>query len=445
MGEGIRYIGWSGRGWPDGGPVSAGPISSRAPSWERCGWEIGINMVRMGFTMKHFTPEYPDEGFSFPQYIKKGMENTDVSWAKSKHTSYSYCLERCREMGWEILICVNPSLKSRWHPYLITKSSDALKLWQQFCYHLAGYIDEKWPGEARFFEITNEPDIGYFDGESFIPGYKGIRGGITPKQYKLLLNEASRGIKRVVPEAKVIGPGLAEWNRKWVRRILNQNSSLLDGLSYHNVSGNLEDDRILEKARILFRDYISLSSDIIFNSEWAWWPHHDTDELETALRVAQILYFQAEGGAYGSLYLGPAQPKGFKKGLGVLKFDPFEPDSIEKTKTFYAFRLMVRGILGGKRLEVVNPFKKLKVLAVCKNNQELIITVLNPANKIFPSLSIQIHDSFKLKKDAFLKVYRFTHYHVGYSHDCNYNVLNNFKFEPKSISQFSVPIEMGNK
>ena len=54
---GIKYIGWSGRGWADGGPISAGPINCKAPSWERYGKEIGINMVRMGFSMKHFLPD----------------------------------------------------------------------------------------------------------------------------------------------------------------------------------------------------------------------------------------------------------------------------------------------------------------------------------------------------------------------------------------------------
>jgi len=48
----------------------------------------------------------------------------------------------------------------------------------------------------------------------------------------------------------------------------------------------------------------------------------------------------------------------------VLKFNPDEPNSVEKTLTFFVFRLMVRGVLEGKQLELINPFKKLKILAL---------------------------------------------------------------------------------
>ncbi len=49
IGPGIKYIGWSGRGWADGGPIGARPLNCSAPSWDSYGQEIGINMVRMGF------------------------------------------------------------------------------------------------------------------------------------------------------------------------------------------------------------------------------------------------------------------------------------------------------------------------------------------------------------------------------------------------------------
>lgn len=437
-GRGLEYIGWSGRGWPDGGPVSAGPMSSKAPSWDKLSQEIGINMVRMGFTMKHFVPHDLNHNFSFPQFIKKGMENTDVSWAKSRDTTYSYELKRCRELGWKVLICVNPSLNSKWEPYMLTKSSDFLFLWESFCFHLTRYIDKNWPGMAQFFEITNEPDAGYFDGETFLPGYKGIPKGISFSQYQLLLKSAHKGIKNAVPDAKVIGPGLAQWNTKWIKKILNQNDDLLDGLSYHNVRGYLQDDLTIKEGRRLLSQYSPSPTDMIFNSEWAWWPFHDVNDLETALRIALILCLQTKGGAYGSLYLGPAQPKNFSKGLGVLKFNPEEPDLAEKTKTFYVFKLMTRGILGGKRLQVISPFKKLEVLALYKADQDLAITLLNPSRKEFKEVSLKLNGSFDLKKDSLLKVYKFDHHQVDYSKESQYNVLKYFDVPPKSITQFVI-------
>jgi len=439
-GSGIKYIGWSGRGWADGGPTGAGPINCKAPSWERYGKEIGINMVRIGFSMKHFLPDDLNDEYSLSEYVKKGMENVEVSWAKSERTSYSYCIKRCHDLGWKILICVNPSLNSNWKPSLITQSSDFLTIWEKFCFYLAKSIEENWPGMADFFEITNEPDIGYFDGETSLPGYKGIRKGITPFQYCLLLQNAYKGIKKAVPSAKIIGPGLASWDRKWIKEIFMQSGSSLDGISYHNVMGNFRDMETLKEARELLLQYSPKSSDVIFNSEWAWWPNHDTDNLETALRIAQILYYQTVGNVYGSLYLGPAQPRDFKKGLGVLRFNPDKPNSVEKTKTFYAFRLMVRGILEGKQLELMNPFKKLKILALFRNQQELVITLINPDKKKFRDISIIIDESINLKEKAFLKIYQFDHNHLDDYKESDYKILNAFDVKAKSIIQFVISI-----
>ena len=396
-------------------------------------------MVRAGFTMKHFLPHNLKENFSFSQSIKKGMENTEVSWAKSKQTSYSYYLNRCREMGWKILICVNPSLNTDWKPHRITPSSDVLDLWERFCFHLAQFIHEKWPGMAEFFEITNEPDVGYFDGETFVPDTKSMPKAITPFQCQLLLRRACQGIKRAVPDARIIGPGLARWNKKWIQKILSQNPGLLDGLSYHNVMGNLQDARTLKKARKLSSKNGSSSPDMIFNSEWAWWPFHDTDDLETALRVARILYLQAKGRAYASLYLGPAQPQDFKKGLGVLKFDPANPDSVKKTRTFHAFALMTSGVLGGERLQVINPIKKVKITALYKRSHELVVTLLNPSPKKWRDVCIRIEESISSNQDSSVKKYTFDENSVDSYQESQYNGLEKFDIKPKSITQFVIP------
>ena len=198
-------------------------------------------------------------------------------------------------------------------------------------------------------------------------------------------------------------------SQKYIRLVL---LSILNGISYHNVRRDFRDAKTLKEARELLLQYSPKSSDIIFNSEWAWWPNHDADNLETDLRIAQILYYQVVGSAYASFYLGPAQPREFKKGLGVLKFNPDEPNLVEKTKTFYAFRLMARGISGGKRLEVINPLKKLKILALFRNQQELVITLINPSKKKFRDISIIIDESINLKEKAFLKIYQFDYNHL---------------------------------
>lgn len=438
MGHGIKFIGWSGRGWPDGGPTGAGPLNSQAPSWDSYGQEIGINMVRLGFSMKLFLAGDKNDQHPMSEKIKKGFENREVSWAKSVHTSYSYSMQRCSDLGWKILVCINPSYRSPWSPFLIIQSSDSLRIWKEFCYTLARSIEKNWPGMADYFEIANEPDIGYFDGESFLPDYRGPSGGITPFQYSLLLQNAHKGIKEAVPHAKVIGPALASWNRYWIEELLDQSKSYLDGLSYHNVGGNLKDEEIMEEAKSLLSQHAPQAEGVIFNSEWAWWPNHDINSHETALRIAQILYLQTVGNAYGSLYLGPAQPNAFKKGLGVLQFHPDNPNAVKKTKTFFVFRLMARGVMGGKRLELINPFKKLRVFALLKDKKELVMTVINPSKKKFWNISIHVDDTFPLRRAPFVKLYQFDSNHSDSCEESDYKILERFNIEPESIIQFII-------
>ncbi len=345
-GPGLKYLGWSGRGLVDGGSTAAGPLSCLAPAWDSYSQEVGINMVRMGFSIKQFLAGTDTVPQKMLDQVKKGLENTQTSWAKSAQTSYTYAIQRCHDLGWKLLICLNPSYASPWNPITLTSSSDYLNIWKNFCRSLAKVLDSYWPRIDCYFEITNEPDIGYFDGETFLPAYQGPSGRIWPEQYCLLLHKAFEGIKEALPEANIFGPSLAKWNKSWIEKVLQRAGSCLNGLSYHNVAGYLNDEDVINETRTLLSQYTSRAGERVINSEWAWWPDHDITQLETALRTAQILYQQTKGKAYGSLYLGPAQPKDFKRGLGVIKYNPDNPNQAERTKTFFAFRLMARGILG---------------------------------------------------------------------------------------------------
>jgi len=89
IGTGLKYLGWSGRGLVDGGSTAAGSISCLAPSWDSYSQEIGINMIRMGFSIKHFLSGIENTTQKILDEVKKGLENTRASWAKSAQTSYS--------------------------------------------------------------------------------------------------------------------------------------------------------------------------------------------------------------------------------------------------------------------------------------------------------------------------------------------------------------------
>jgi hypothetical protein len=214
----------------------------------------------------------------------------------------------------------------------------------------------------------------------------------------------------------------------------------LDGVSYHNVGGNLEDEETLREAKRLLSQYAPQIADCVINSEWAWWPNHDINQKQTALRIALILYSQTVGNAWGSLYLGPAQPKDFKKGLGVLHFHPDNPNSVERTKSFFTFRLLARGVFGDKKLELINPLKKLKILAVINSRKELVITVINPSKKKFLNISIDIDQTIPLSKEPFLTLYQFDDDHSDSCQKSDYNLLKRFNIKPESILQFVVSI-----
>lgn len=397
-------------------------------------------MVRIGFSIKHFLPAQEENRQALTDRIRRGLENKDVSWAKSEATSHAYVLQRCCDLGWNPLICINPSFRSPWDPFSLVQSADTLRVWMGFCFTLAKSIQDNWPGLAEYFEITNEPDIGYFDGETYLPDYRGPSGGLTPVQYSLLLQAACRGIKEAVPQAKILGPGLASWNRTWVEEVLAQDDPCLDGLSYHNVGGHLKDEDVLKEARQVLSRYVPKAKDLVFNSEWAWWPNHDIDDPETAIRIAQILHNQAVGDACGSLYLGPAQPQGFKKGLGVFQYSLEDPNAVEKSKTYFAFRSMVRGILGGRRLEAMPPTRKLNILALQNDRGELVITVINPKPKKYRTLSIMIDESIPVKKSLPIKMFRFDRDHSDSHEETDLQVLGGVTIKPESILQFVLPL-----
>lgn len=102
---------------------------------------------------------------------------------------------------------------------------------------------------------------------------------------------------------------------------------------------------------------------------------------------------------------------------------------------------MVRGILGGGRLEAVNPLKKLKVLALDKGNQEIVLTLLNPSRKKFRDVSIQIDESLDLKKNSIIKIYQFSQEHRDDFKESGADVLEKFSVEPESIVQFVIPVD----
>jgi hypothetical protein len=373
-GEAIQFFGWSGRGIIDGGEVSAGPMSRLAPAWDEVGKEMGVNMVRIGFTPAILAPERNVIASGSTEMMEELMENEQTSWAKSSHTSYAYMLNRCRELGWTPLITINPSYASTWlamPPHTAQELAD----WEAFVYVLAQVLEKRWPGFVKYFELFNEPDGGYFDGEHL------NSGGITPGIYRRIAFSAVKAIRRVIPDAQILGPGVAFRGEDWLHELGKSTfKGKVDHVSYHNVMGELGEDRSYA-AKI--RGIIDSWSDQplrIFNSEWSYFPNQSIDGFETAFHLGQMLFEQAEAGLSGSLYLGPAQLQHYDGGLGVFWYDPSDPNKITQlTRSYYWLRFVARGVVGGDRYEVASDSDDVNALARHQDGQ-WTITLFNPGN-----------------------------------------------------------------
>ena len=85
-------------------------------------------------------------------------------------------------------------------------------------------------------------------------------------------------------------------------------------------------------------------------------------------------------------------------------------------------------------------FRSLKVLALFRNQKELVITLINPDKKKFRNISIRVDESINLKEKAFLKVYQCDNNHRDDYKESSCRILKNFDIEAKSITQFVIPI-----
>ena len=380
---GIQFFGFSGRGVVDGGVAGTSALSQSAPAWDEYSRQLGINMVRIGFSMRILQP-HPDSNL---KDLAEGFASTEASWAKDDST-YFYLIERSLELGWHPLICLNPSGNQYWLN-VPPRTPTELKNWRHFCFQVASYLFQNWP-EVRHFEIMNEPDIGYLDG---------YYQRFTYQEYRACMKEAVEAIREVNPYAEILACGAAGFWPYFTRfffepftsKLIRKDLDLIDYVSYHNVGGSPKEKSFLEASHKKLKKKKLQRSVGIFNSEWAWWKGHDIDNYETAFRIGSILFFQALGGAAGSLYLGPAQPDDFPY-LGVLTFEPGDPNQIKRlTKTFYSLRLVARGVVGGKRRTVNQSNSDLLCYAKESDNQ-ILLTVLNPTQSHIEA-SISFGDS----------------------------------------------------
>jgi xylan 1,4-beta-xylosidase len=107
------------------------------------------------------------------------------------------------------------------------------KKWEELCYQVTRHVVEKYGRrevESWWFELWNEPDIGYWSG-SVGPG--GGRGDAQAAQkaatrrdeFNKLYDFTVAGVRRALPTARIGGPEVTGGAQEWLRAFLRHTSS----------------------------------------------------------------------------------------------------------------------------------------------------------------------------------------------------------------------------
>ena len=108
----------------------------------------------------------------------------------------------------------------RWSWQSKSESVPRVDAWEHFCRELA----KRYQGRVRYYELWNEPDIGFFRG--------------TQEQYIELLRAGYQAIKKTDPSAKVTSGGFASWSHGqtkpgMVPRVISECQDSYDLIAYH--------------------------------------------------------------------------------------------------------------------------------------------------------------------------------------------------------------------
>jgi len=216
--------------------------------------------------------------------------------------------------------------------------------WWQHSFSVAYWLNVRNNYSVTHFQVLNEPDW---------VGQGWLEYGGTSAQYVQLVQDAYDAISYANSFAGLPvylhAPVVADYNSPYVTAILDNADAAVQVVDYHTYA-----DNVLPSIAGISSTINSHNTDAILEpiwvSEWgALWSTYDTFE-RAMLTAKQLLTFsekQVQGVTVFNMYDWSATP-GQDYGLLDLQSNGGKTVSVP-TETYYAYRLMLRGLVSGKQ------------------------------------------------------------------------------------------------
>lgn len=420
----------------------------------RCRRACGLNMVRQDYVACEIVPHTERDNPN--RWSTADGSIIDIHCRRKRpnmRQSYYANIQGMVEEGIEPFVCLmiawgldkNPHfLSPPGKPGSLGNWNNIAREWKNYCKAMVHYTEKHWPGKVRYYEVQNEPK--YF---------------VKAPDYMHYLRSGYEGIKEALPTAKVAGPSWSssQPRSEYVEYVVKHGHQYLDVVTYHSIrhTMNLYSYGAYEDIQDI-RDLIESTcgnryAKEIINSEFILGNaggSADADDFDVALdRMAQTLFYQAIGGMTTSLYLGifglyiPDQPQHIWRSSAA-HFHTDKDGYIttrlhHTTKSYYAYRMMARGV-GGGTLYKVNYHGRWQIKAdlrmVAKKDPAIgtVVTVINngsaPAKKsVHLGASTGPMQVRRFDAQGFDRLVEARHY-VG---------KFNYTFPRRSITQFIFP------
>lgn len=178
--------------------------------------------------------------------------------------------------------------------------------WAVICEHIIRHMNEGWANGhhfgIRYWEIWNEPDLGWEDED---PVMKKCWGG-TQKEFFELYEIASKHLKKCFPDLKIGGPAVTFPMNGWTKDFLkyaSETSSPLDFFSWHLYAHTVDYVRGIEHdTRKMLDGYGFKDTESILN-EWNYVKGWKNEDWVYSLRSEQGL----KGAAFAAAVMETSQ------------------------------------------------------------------------------------------------------------------------------------------
>ena len=349
--------------------------------------DCGINAYRLFAGMNRTEPQDDDGSYGSPTIaeIKANpdiinwntwdsvLNNASYWWYEPAFAGY---VEDLRVHGIEPVIClrnkegVNPS----WAPPQNNWDDADWNEWWEYCFAIAYWCNVRNGFGITRFEVHNEPDY-------LTQDWTG-----TQAQYIELVEKASDAVRFANNiagiSAYVHAPVVANYTSSYVHNVLSSADSSVDVLDYHTYATD-----IAPSVQHIRGDVQTYNTDGILEPVWVseWGIYSGSyDTLTRGVTTCRQLYdFTIEG--VEGLCIFPFFDWGGFYGL--------VSSGGAKTETYYAYRLMLKGLCGGKDILGTSSSNGSKKVMVTRDGNNIYVIAVDAGETVSVDLSAIAVDS----------------------------------------------------